>query len=54
MVSGAAPLPRGNHPGAGYLIVKPDYFQAMKIPVLTRTRLQPRGHKGLTLGRDDQ
>jgi putative ABC transport system permease protein len=33
MVSGAAPLPRGNHPGAGYLIVKPDYFQAMKIPV---------------------
>jgi putative ABC transport system permease protein len=34
MVSGAAPLPRGNHPGAGYVIVKPDYFQAMKIPVL--------------------
>lgn len=34
MVSGAAPLPRGNHPGAGYLIVKPDYFQAMKTPVL--------------------
>ena len=34
MVSGAAPLPRGNHPGAGYLIVKPDYFKAMKIPVL--------------------
>jgi len=35
MVSGAAPLPRGNHPGGGYLIVKPDYFQAMKIPVLS-------------------
>jgi putative ABC transport system permease protein len=34
MVSGTAPLPRGNHPGGGYLIVKPDYFQAMKIPVL--------------------
>jgi putative ABC transport system permease protein len=34
MVSGAAPLPRGNHPGGGYLIVKPGYFQAMKIPVL--------------------
>jgi putative ABC transport system permease protein len=34
MVSGAAPLPRGNHPGGGYLIVKPDYFQAMKIPLL--------------------
>jgi len=33
-VSGAAPLPLGNHPGAGYLIVKPDYFLAMKIPVL--------------------
>jgi putative ABC transport system permease protein len=34
MVSGAAPLPRGNHPGGGYLMVKPDYFKAMKIPVL--------------------
>jgi putative ABC transport system permease protein len=34
MVSGAAPLPLGNHPGAGYMIVKPDYFKAMKIPVL--------------------
>jgi putative ABC transport system permease protein len=34
MVSGAAPLPRGNHPDAGFLVVKPDYFQAMKIPVL--------------------
>jgi putative ABC transport system permease protein len=34
MVSGAAPLPRGNHPGAGHVIVKPDYFQAMKTPVL--------------------
>jgi putative ABC transport system permease protein len=33
-VSGAASLPLGNHPGAGYLIVKPDYFRAMKIPVL--------------------
>src|SRR5436190_863013 len=35
MVSGADPLPRGNHPGAGYLIVKPDYFKAMKIRVLS-------------------
>ncbi|MEY2496675.1 MAG: hypothetical protein QOD12_231 [Verrucomicrobiota bacterium] len=34
MVSGAAPLPRGNHPGGGYLMVKPDYFQAMKIPIM--------------------
>jgi putative ABC transport system permease protein len=34
MVGGAAPLPRGNHPGAGYLIVKPEYFKTMKIPVL--------------------
>ncbi|MDP9100002.1 MAG: ABC transporter permease [Verrucomicrobiota bacterium] len=33
MVSGAAPLPRGNHPAAGYLMVKPDYFKTMKIPV---------------------
>ena len=35
MVSGAAPLPRGNHPGAGYLMIEPDYFQAMKIPLLS-------------------
>jgi putative ABC transport system permease protein len=34
MPSGAAPLPRGNHPGASYLQVKPDYFKTMKIPVL--------------------
>ncbi len=34
MVSGAAPLPQGNHPGAGYCIVKPDYFRTMKIPIL--------------------
>ncbi len=34
MVSGAAPLPRGNHPGAGYLMIEPDYFRAMKIPLL--------------------
>jgi putative ABC transport system permease protein len=27
-------LPRGNHPGASYLLVKPDYFKTMKIPVL--------------------
>jgi len=34
MPSGAAPLPRGNHPGASYLLVKPEYFKAMKIPIL--------------------
>jgi putative ABC transport system permease protein len=34
MPSGAAPLPRGNHPGASYLLVKPDYFKTMNIPVL--------------------
>jgi putative ABC transport system permease protein len=34
MVSGAAPLPRGSHPIASHLIVKPDYFQTMKIPLL--------------------
>jgi putative ABC transport system permease protein len=33
MPSGAAPLPRGNHPGASYLLVRPDYFKTMKIPV---------------------
>ncbi|HEX4630376.1 MAG TPA: ABC transporter permease [Chthoniobacterales bacterium] len=34
MPSGAAPLPRGNHPSASYLLVKPDYFKTMKIPIL--------------------
>ena len=34
MPSGAAPLPRGNHPGASYVLAKPDYFKTMKIPVL--------------------
>jgi putative ABC transport system permease protein len=34
MPSGAAPLPKGNHPGGSYLLVKPDYFKAMKIPIL--------------------
>jgi putative ABC transport system permease protein len=34
MPSGAAPLPRGNHPAASFLVVKPDYFKAMKIPIL--------------------
>lgn len=34
MVSGAAPLPLGQHPGAGHLVVTPDYFQAMKIPLI--------------------
>src|SRR6478672_4551202 len=34
MPSGAAPQPRGNHPGASYLLVKPDYFKTMKIPIL--------------------
>ena len=33
-VSGAAPLSLGNHPGAGYLVVKPEYFKTMKIPIL--------------------
>jgi predicted permease len=34
MVSGAAPQPLGNHPSAGFLIIKPDYFQTMRIPIL--------------------
>jgi putative ABC transport system permease protein len=33
-VSGAAPLPPGEHPGAGHLVVAGDYFRAMRIPVL--------------------
>jgi putative ABC transport system permease protein len=46
MPSGAAPLPRGNHPGASYLLVKPDYFKTMKIPILAGraiTRADTRG-----------
>jgi putative ABC transport system permease protein len=35
MVSGAAPLPPGQHPGAGRLVVSPTYFQTMKIPLLS-------------------
>jgi putative ABC transport system permease protein len=34
MPSGAAPLPRGNHPGGSYVLVKPDYFRTMKIAIL--------------------
>jgi putative ABC transport system permease protein len=34
MPSGAAPLPKGNHPGGSYLLVRPDYFKTMKIPIL--------------------
>jgi len=41
MPSGAAPLPRGNHPGASYLLVKPDYFKTMKIPVLQGRAITP-------------
>ncbi|HEX4666948.1 MAG TPA: ABC transporter permease [Chthoniobacterales bacterium] len=32
-VSGMASTPRGDHPAASYLVVQPDYFQAMQIPV---------------------
>ncbi|MBA2534563.1 MAG: ABC transporter permease, partial [Rubrobacter sp.] len=35
MVSGAAPLPQGQHPGAGHLMVTADYFQAMRIPLIS-------------------
>jgi len=34
-VSGAAPVPVGDHPGAGRLMVAGDYFRAMKIPLLS-------------------
>ncbi|HEV3409561.1 MAG TPA: FtsX-like permease family protein, partial [Chthoniobacterales bacterium] len=33
MVSGMAPLPRGEHPEASHITVTPDYFRAMKIPL---------------------
>ncbi|MFL6520470.1 MAG: ABC transporter permease [Chthoniobacterales bacterium] len=46
MPSGAAPLPRGNHPGASYLLVKPDYFKTMKIPVLQGRAISPADTKG--------
>jgi putative ABC transport system permease protein len=34
MVSGAAPLPQGQHPAAGHLVVTGDNFRALQIPVL--------------------
>ncbi len=34
MVSGAAPRAPGDHPRAGCLLVEPDYFKTMRIPVL--------------------
>ena len=34
-IAGQPPIPKGNHPGASHLTVKPDYFRAMNIPVLT-------------------
>jgi putative ABC transport system permease protein len=49
MPSGAAPLPRGNHPGASYLLVKPDYFKTMKIPVLQGRAIARADTKGSPL-----
>jgi putative ABC transport system permease protein len=49
MPSGAAPLPRGNHPGASYLLVKPDYFRTMKIPVLQGRAISRTDTKGSPL-----
>ena len=49
MPSGAAPLPRGNHPGASYLLVKPDYFKTMKIPVLQGRAISRADTKGSPL-----
>ncbi len=46
MPSGAAPLPRGNHPSASYLLVKPDYFKTMKIPVLQGRAISAADTKG--------
>jgi putative ABC transport system permease protein len=49
MPSGAAPLPRGNHPGASYLLVKPDYFKTMKIPILQGRAISRADTKGSPL-----
>ena len=53
MPSGAAPLPRGNHPGGSYLLVKPDYFKTMKIPILQGRDLN-RGHERFAARDHDQ
>ncbi|MBA2623923.1 MAG: ABC transporter permease [Chthoniobacterales bacterium] len=34
-ISGAAPVPEGDHPGAGHVVVTGDYFRAMSIPLLS-------------------
>ncbi|HZE12305.1 MAG TPA: FtsX-like permease family protein, partial [Chthoniobacterales bacterium] len=49
MPSGAAPLPRGNHPGASYLLVKPDYFKTMKIRILAGRAITRADTKGSPL-----
>ena len=49
MPSGAAPLPRGNHPGGSYLLVKPDYFKTMKIRVLQGRAISRADTKGSPL-----
>ncbi len=45
MVSGAAPLPQGQHPGAGHLIVAGDYVQTMRIPLISGRYLDRRDTK---------
>jgi len=32
-IAGQSPVPKGQRPGAGYLLVDSDYFRAMKIPL---------------------
>lgn len=45
MVSGAAPLPQGQHPGAGHLMVAGDYFQTMRIPLISGRYIDRRDTK---------
>ncbi len=49
MVSGAAPLPQGQHPGAGHLMVTGDYFQTMRIPLIAGRFIDRRDTKDAPL-----
>jgi len=44
-ITGQPPIPKGNHPGASHLMVEPDYFSAMNIPILAGRAFQERDNE---------
>ena len=45
VIAGQPPIPRGNHPWASNLIVLPDYFRTMRIPLLLGRNINDRDTK---------